>query len=299
MEKRKKRKKSGDGGYNWMTTYGDMVTLLLTFFVLLFSFSTISEQKWKKLVSAFTGNGSGLIFDNGDETGTDTPVKTPVITPTLTAPTVTATETAEPAKTPSITQTPTNTPKVTPVVTKTPTPGTPKPTAVPTTQKPAPTATPDNLGGIYDEMQGFIDDNHLGADVELIKTEYSIIIRFRDNIMFDPGKADIKPEFLEVLNRFSEVLREYEKRIGMVSIEGHTDNVPISSPEFPTCWELSTARAVAVLRYLIEAKNFNARKIAAVGYGEYHPIDTNSTPEGRARNRRVDFIISGFSLDNN
>lgn len=262
MGDRKSRRKRSGSSDNWQTTYGDMVTLLLTFFVLLFSFSTINEAKWKELVFAFTGSTAGGKIiptnGNGNEDFTPPPLPTP---------------------------TPKTTPSETPIESKSPTP----------TQTPKPTPTvrfPDNIDEIYNGIIGFVKDFELETKVEVNKTDFEIIIRFTDNVMFESGKADLKPEFHGVLSAFANILDRFEEEIEMIRIEGHTDNRPINTWQFPSNWELSTARAVTVLRYLIEEKGFSPIKISAVGYGEYHPVDTNETAEGRARNRRVDFVIT-------
>lgn len=270
MERRKRKKSGDDGGDNWLTTYGDMVTLLLTFFVLLFSFSTINEAKWRELVIAFTGGSAGgkVIIGDGDGDG-DGDFTIPPL----------------PSATPSG-ETPTPTP--TPTATKTSSP-TPKPTPTPT---PSHGGYPDNIDAIYKGIIGFMEEHNLETRVEVLKTDFEIIIRFKDNVMFESGKADLKQEFYGVLGEFTKILNEFEDEIEMIRIEGHTDNRPINTWQFPSNWELSTSRAVAVLRYLIEEKGFSPTKISAVGYGEYHPVDTNETSEGRARNRRVDFVIT-------
>ncbi|HHW18203.1 MAG TPA: OmpA family protein, partial [Firmicutes bacterium] len=81
-----------------------------------------------------------------------------------------------------------------------------------------------------------------------------------------------------------------------IRVEGHTDNWPISTDKFPSNWELSTARATNVVRFLIEEAGIQPERLQAAGYGEYHPIDSNDTPEGRQRNRRVDVILMRPSL---
>ncbi|MBW2638213.1 MAG: OmpA family protein [Deltaproteobacteria bacterium] len=77
----------------------------------------------------------------------------------------------------------------------------------------------------------------------------------------------------------------------LVKVEGHTDNVPINTSEFSSNWELSTARAVNILRYLLEKGKLPADRLAAVGFSQYHPVASNATPEGRQRNRRVEFYF--------
>jgi chemotaxis protein MotB len=76
-----------------------------------------------------------------------------------------------------------------------------------------------------------------------------------------------------------------------IRIEGHTDNVPINTPRFPSNWELSVARATSVVQYLISRHNFPPERLSATGYGEYRPKASNATAEGRQKNRRVDFVI--------
>ncbi len=121
-----------------------------------------------------------------------------------------------------------------------------------------------------------------------IDREKGLIVSLREKILFETGKADLSPEAKTVLDGLYPIFLKIPNEI---VVEGHTDNVPISTPQFPSNWELSTARATEVVRYLIEEKKFPDERIAATGYGEYHPVADNSTPEGRSQNRRVDFVI--------
>jgi len=127
---------------------------------------------------------------------------------------------------------------------------------------------------------------------ELITTrivhEKGLIVSLKEKILFETGKANLPPEAKEVLDKLYPVFLEIPNQI---IVEGHTDNVPIKTVQFPSNWELSTTRATEVVRYLIEEKNFPKEKIAATGYGEYHPVASNETAEGRTENRRVDFVI--------
>ncbi|MBC8229206.1 OmpA family protein [bacterium] len=114
-----------------------------------------------------------------------------------------------------------------------------------------------------------------------------------DKILFDSGKAVIKSDGKRVLDKISSLLlNKYPDR--QIRVEGHTDNVPISGVlqnRFPTNWELSTARATAAVRYLQEKNGVDSTRLASVGFGQYHPIDTNDTPEGKARNRRIEIVL--------
>jgi chemotaxis protein MotB len=98
-----------------------------------------------------------------------------------------------------------------------------------------------------------------------------------------------------MLKNVSNIFVEYDSIIKMIRIEGHTDNKQIHTAQFPSNWELSIARASNVLRYFLEGSQIEDRKFSAVGYGEYHPVADNNTREGRAENRRVDFLIESIN----
>jgi len=109
-----------------------------------------------------------------------------------------------------------------------------------------------------------------------------------DGVLFDAGSDQLRPEGRQVLDNIAAVLRVAPNR---VSVEGHTDNRPINTARFPSNWDLSTGRAVAVLNYLVNTHHLDAKRLAASGYGDQHPIDSNDTLEGRARNRRVEIAV--------
>lgn len=116
-----------------------------------------------------------------------------------------------------------------------------------------------------------------------------LVITMLDKILFDSGKADIKKEAMPVLDKLGKILKEYSNR--EVLVEGHTDNVPISTSIFPSNWELSAHRATTVLRYFVERHNIPPKRISAAGYGEYRPVASNATIGGKAKNRRVEVIL--------
>jgi chemotaxis protein MotB len=109
-----------------------------------------------------------------------------------------------------------------------------------------------------------------------------------DQVLFEPGSADLRPEGRSVLDGLAEALVALPNPI---AIEGHTDDVPISNARFPSNWELSTARATSVLQYLLGGYGFPPQRLTASGYGEQHPVADNADPGGRARNRRVDIAV--------
>jgi len=117
-----------------------------------------------------------------------------------------------------------------------------------------------------------------------------LVVTFVAEILFDPGKAQLKKESLYILDKVAEVLRNKIPSSYRISIEGHTDNQPIRYSKWKSNWELSCHRALSVLHYL-EKKGINPSRLSATGFGEYHPVASNETEEGRALNRRVEIVI--------
>jgi len=121
-------------------------------------------------------------------------------------------------------------------------------------------------------------------------TERGLVITFLSEVFFDSGKAVIKNQAEETLSQISEVLNTKVKD-SLIAIEGHTDNDPIKYSRWKSNWELSAARAVSVLHYLIDKGRIQPERLSAVGYGEFHPVAPNDTPEGKQQNRRVEIVI--------
>lgn len=126
--------------------------------------------------------------------------------------------------------------------------------------------------------------------VRLQMMEKGLVITFVADILFDSGKAKVRQSAYTILNKVATVLNENVPELN-IGIEGHTDNVPIKVSGWKSNWELSTARALSVLHYLVDEKNILPNRISAVGYGEYNPVATNDTAEGRKLNRRVEVVI--------
>lgn len=126
--------------------------------------------------------------------------------------------------------------------------------------------------------------------VKLKMAQRGLVITFLAEILFDSGKAKIRSTGKKVLNKVAKVIleRRIEQNIG---IEGHTDNVPIKYSGYRSNWELSTARATSVLHYLADERGLMPEKLSATGYGEYRPVASNATKEGRQKNRRVEIVI--------
>ena len=134
-----------------------------------------------------------------------------------------------------------------------------------------------------------LHDQIADDQVALHMDDRGLVIVLSDDVLFDSGKAKIKEDAEPVLDKVAATIKRKvpNKNIG---ISGHTDNVPITYSKWKSNWELSTARATNVLHYL-ESKGVSAGELSATGYGEHRPVASNDTPEGRAKNRRVEIVI--------
>jgi chemotaxis protein MotB len=146
---------------------------------------------------------------------------------------------------------------------------------------------------LEDEMRNALQSK----DVTISQLQGKLTVNILDRIMFDSGEAELKPAGAAVLRKVAAVLAQHPNL--KVHVIGHTDNVPIKASarhRFPSNWELSTARATAAVRFLTEDAGVDPRRLGAVGYGEFRPTADNSTPEGRARNRRIAITILSEEL---
>jgi len=144
----------------------------------------------------------------------------------------------------------------------------------------------------YEELVGMMDAEIKRGEVTISELQGRLTVNMVDRILFDSGKADIKPGGLEVLRRVGGILKGAADK--NIQVEGHTDNVPISprlKETFPSNWELSTARATTVLRFLQDSAGIDGSRLSATGLGQYHPQAENDTAEGRAQNRRIQIVL--------
>ncbi len=210
----------------WMVTYGDIMTLLLTFFVLLISYSTIHEEAFKRAAASFQ-EALGIL-----------PYERSVI---------------EFEQIPAVRLTP-----------------------------------PIPPHEIIRRIRTAAFAAGMRGKIRVTAEREGVRIIIQAPILFDSGKADLRTESFPILD---EVVKILEESPNVVVVEGHTDNVPINTPEFPSNWELSTARAISVARYVFQKGNLEPSRFTVAGYGEHHPVATNETPEGRQKNRRVEILL--------
>jgi chemotaxis protein MotB len=129
-------------------------------------------------------------------------------------------------------------------------------------------------------------------EVTISQLKGRLTVNIVDRILFESGEATVRPEGEELLSQIAVVLSQHTNR--QIHVIGHTDNVPIragSKGRYPSNWELSTARATAAVRFLSEKAGLDPKRLAAVGYGEFHPIADNSSAEGRSKNRRIAIVV--------
>ena len=145
----------------------------------------------------------------------------------------------------------------------------------------------------YDELVGKLEQEIERGEVRISELKGKLTVNVVDKILFDSGKAALKPAGIKVLQQIGDILNSAVDK--NIQVEGHTDNVPISgglATRYPSNWELSTARATTVLHFLQDKVGVSGERLSAVGYGEYQPISSNATAEGRAVNRRIQLVLT-------
>jgi chemotaxis protein MotB len=151
-----------------------------------------------------------------------------------------------------------------------------------------PYAEEEEFSNIKKEISGMLAAKGNQDKIKLTVTKRGLVISLKEAGFFDSGSAEMQPASLPLLEEIAKSIQGYAND---VKIEGHTDNVPVTSKTIRSNWELSTARSTSMVRYLIDALHFPPARLSAVGYGEYRPIADNSTESGRAKNRRVDIVL--------
>ena len=262
----RKRRGKGGGGHDgpderWLLTYADMITLLMALFIVMFAISSVNTSKFealqKSLKEAFSGNvlpgGESVIQQGGSEKGHQTPKVQPPV------------------------------PAIQPLIQK----------EFDKEQKKRSGSSEgtedEQFRKVKRDLDEYAEQNGLKDKLETEITRRGLVIRLlTDGVLFDSGQAKIKPRAVPLLQKIAGLLQV--DREHPINVEGHTDNVPIQSSQYPTNWELSTARAASVVRLLI-ADNAPAERLGAVGYAQLHPIASNSSAAGRSRNRRVEIVL--------
>jgi len=262
----------------WLISYADFITLLFAFFVVMYSISQVSESKYRVLSESFVE----AFNERNDSQANPEPQQNSapsndVITPLEMG--KTATEQATNNEQISVISDQASN-DVTPAVDESGDPVKAVKNSDELTQ----------ISGLVSEKFATLIDQGL---IQVSSNELWLQIELKDSILFSSGSADTSEQAQKIFDVVASIVKGYANPI---QVEGFTDNIPINSPRYPTNWELSTARASAIVKYLA-AQGVAPERLSAVGYGEYQPTATNDTPEGRAQNRRVTVMIAKRKMD--
>ncbi len=246
----------------WLISYADFITLLFAFFVVMYSISQVNDSKYRVLSDTFIEafnqpSNTQPISDEKDNIASSTSIIAPI---DLGHPTVTET---------------------TPVEVEEP--------VAPDEQ----VRTSDELTQISDLVSEKFTQLITDQMIQVSSNELWLQIELKDSILFTSGSADTSEQAQKIFDEIADILKGYSNP---VQVEGFTDNIPIKSVKYPTNWELSTARASAIVKYLA-SKGIAPERLSAVGYGEYQPVATNDTEQGRAQNRRVTIMVAKRKMD--
>jgi chemotaxis protein MotB len=227
----------------WLITYADLITLLMVFFIVLYSMANADQEKFKKVsaalnqafnVDVLSGSGASSMLEGSPEAKAQID------------------DLISSAEVPEVTR------------------------------------LKNKIESILNATDAATPEVSIGQDKE------GVVIRMSGSYLFDSGRAELKPNSLALLDA---IAMEVKLLPNDIRVDGHTDSTPIDSPRYPTNWELSTARALAVTRYFTETSGIRADRLMAAGFGEFRPLAPNDTRERRAANRRVEIKILSQSVD--
>jgi len=156
----------------------------------------------------------------------------------------------------------------------------------------------EKLKATHDSLVKELEGEIKKGEIKVTQVKDKLSVNLVEKILFDSGSAEIKPEGLKVLDRVGEILKNVKDK--QINVEGFTDDVPIGSKlasKFPTNWELSTARAVNVVRYLEDKVKLDSKLLSAAGFAMNRPVASNDTKEGKAQNRRIEIVLLPIDID--
>jgi len=253
---RKKKHKAHANHERWLVSYADFITLLFAFFVVLYASSQADKKKAAQVAASIKGAFQQLgVFTGSATEGVGIPGS----------------------------------------------PGTPRPDLMeaPVRIIKVASASDKNPGGtgygvdvdeLRRQLESALGDEIRQHEIQMRVTPEGLVVSLREVGFFNSGQAELLDSGNATLTRIATILggRGFEIRV-----EGHTDNMPVHNSHFKSNWELSTARATAVVALLVERHGFDPSLVAAAGYSQYHPVQLNNTAQGRAANRRVDLVVVG------
>ncbi|TCT19895.1 chemotaxis protein MotB [Melghiribacillus thermohalophilus] len=256
----KKKKKEQNNAPGWMVTYSDLMTLILVFFILLFSMSQIDAEKFTAVAESYRER---VIFDFY-------PSVVPMENPSEKTTDIRDEGTFDDISTPSNDYTEDR--------------GQGNGEGAGEGEQ-----EEDSLNELITEINQFLTDENLHHVITAVRTDRGVVLTLQEKVLFETGQAEIIDEGKPFLNKVSKLLENIPNH---VRVEGHTDSRPINTYRYPSNWELSGARASSVIRYLLEAEEkLDPTRFQAVGYGDTRPVAENNSPENWRKNRRVEIVI--------
>ncbi len=255
MERRRRRAPQ-KGAPKWMVTYSDMITLVLVFFILLFSMSQIDKMKFDSITESFQSrgvldflpnqdpnneaDGTSIIGDDTQEKESDEEAREEVDLDRL------------------------------------------------ADQLDAWEEKADALSKMMTNITNYLDEEELGDVISAKRTEEGVTLVMQDSILFDSGEAELLDSAHPFLDEIGSLLKGIPNK---VRVEGHTDSRPISTYRYPSNWELSGARAASVVRYFNEETDLDYSRFLIAGYGDTKPVEDGNKQKSLAKNRRVEIVI--------
>lgn len=268
LKRKKKHEEHVDE--SWLIPYADILTLLLALFIVLFAASEVNSQKFQEISDSFNQElqgGTGILDQQSA-------VETFEETSKLAEP-----NDADPTEGEATTPPEEEDDKI-------------EMTAEEIEQL-ALAEDYKELAAIQDKVKAYIAERDMEDKLEAELTSKGLVLKIKDGVLYRSGSADISEESQKIAEEIGKMLVTDPPR--SIFIEGHTDNIPSTSSEFPSNWELSSARAINFMKILLENDDLDPRKFSATGFAEHQPIAANDTAEGRAENRRVEVLISLYS----
>ncbi|MBS7303893.1 MAG: flagellar motor protein MotB [Lachnospiraceae bacterium] len=253
------------GAPAWQTTFGDLMNLLLCFFVLLFSMSTVDAQKFQMIAASFSDTfsifsagasaiGDGVLISNGVSQLNE-------LDQYINSTGKTAESESEVNELDEVDE-------------------------LAQEMEKAKLAASEELA---EKVQESVTEKSLDKDIDITFTSQYVQLTLKGSILFDSGKAELREDALPIISKVAVILERYAQ--STIEIEGHTDNVPIHNARFESNDVLSSYRALAMFNYLVDNTTLDPAMLKHSGRGEYIPVADNSTPEGRAKNRRIEIKI--------
>ncbi|HEX4672777.1 MAG TPA: OmpA family protein, partial [Solirubrobacteraceae bacterium] len=264
----------------WLLTYADMITLLMALFMVLFSISSVNISKYQTLQQSLKAAFSGSILPGGRSIMQSGSQSTTAHTPaTAEIPSLVPLNPVAAAKAnPSIASSKASAGSLNS-----------KQLEAALNSMSAALREQASLAALKQKLDAYAKAHGLNNEVQTVIDRRGLVVRvLTDQLLFASGQATLRTAGFPLLNEVAQLLNVDKSH--PITVEGHTDNVPISSSQYPSNWELSTDRATTVVRYLI-AKGVNRERLGAVGYADLHPLASNATAVGRAKNRRVEIVL--------